>query len=60
MNLRYIYCSSAGVYLKTDYLPHFEVSLVAYDYFKSLYSVYLWYYVVNNNRQQHIHDRHFG
>uniref|UniRef100_M1CK21 NAD dependent epimerase/dehydratase n=1 Tax=Solanum tuberosum TaxID=4113 RepID=M1CK21_SOLTU len=22
---QYIYCSSAGVYLKTDYLPHFEV-----------------------------------
>lgn len=32
INLRYIYCSSAGVYLKTDYLPHFEVSIVAYNY----------------------------
>ncbi|XP_022895891.1 chloroplast stem-loop binding protein of 41 kDa b, chloroplastic [Olea europaea var. sylvestris] len=25
---QYIYCSSAGVYLKTDYLPHFEVDAV--------------------------------
>ncbi|XP_073023602.1 chloroplast stem-loop binding protein of 41 kDa b, chloroplastic-like [Primulina eburnea] len=25
---QYIYCSSAGVYLKTDYLPHFETDAV--------------------------------
>lgn len=27
LNVRYIYCSSAGVYLKSDLLPHAEVSL---------------------------------
>ncbi|CDP20929.1 unnamed protein product [Coffea canephora] len=25
---QYIYCSSAGVYLKSDYLPHFEIDAV--------------------------------
>ncbi|KAE9446690.1 hypothetical protein C3L33_21419, partial [Rhododendron williamsianum] len=35
---QYIYCSSAGVYLKSDLLPHFEVSFVIIPLFYAPYS----------------------